>query len=311
MRDAFVKQLCELAKVNKNIYLLTGDLGFNVLDKFWNDYPEQFINAGISEQNMTELAAGLAMEGKCCYTYSIGNFPTLRCLEQIRNDIAYTKANVNIVAVGGGFSYGALGMSHHATEDIAIMNTIPNMTIFTPCDPDEAAEAAKLSAKIDGPCYIRLARGHDVKIHHLSHEFALGMSNLLRTSQNPDAVIFVAGNIAVEAIKAADMLRDLGIHVELRTFFTVKPIDKNAIIETVKKCDKVITVEEHNIIGGIGSIIADVCAEYSLKINLCKLGLSDVFVREIGSQEYLREYYGISAKKIKEKIIDVLNKING
>ena len=122
MRDAFVDTLCELAQEDENIYLITGDLGYNVLDKFWNQYPERFLNAGICEQNMASIAAGLAVEGdKSVFIYSIGNFPTLRCLEQIRNDIAYHHANVKIVSVGAGFAYGPMGMSHHATEDVAVL----------------------------------------------------------------------------------------------------------------------------------------------------------------------------------------------
>ena len=134
MRDTFVKTLCSICETNKDIELITGDLGFGVLKPFFEQFPNQFTNAGIAEQNMTSLAAGMALEGKTVFTYSIGNFPTLRCLEQIRNDCAYHNANVKIVCVGGGFVYGSLGMSHHATEDISVMRSIPNMAVFCPGD---------------------------------------------------------------------------------------------------------------------------------------------------------------------------------
>lgn len=159
MRDTFVRTLITLAKSNPNIELFTGDLGFGVLKPFWEQLPDQFVNAGIAEQNMTAAAAGAAGEGKIVFTYSIGNFPTLRCLEQIRNDCAYHDANVKIVCVGGGFVYGSLGMSHQATEDIAVMRALPNVAVLCPGDPAEAEAATKAIAEYPGTCYLRLGRG--------------------------------------------------------------------------------------------------------------------------------------------------------
>ncbi|HRM26091.1 MAG TPA: hypothetical protein PKZ81_07620 [Clostridia bacterium] len=159
MRDTFVRTLITLAKNNPNIELFTGDLGFGVLKPFWEQLPDQFVNAGIAEQNMTAAAAGAAGEGKIVFTYSIGNFPTLRCLEQIRNDCAYHDANVKIVCVGGGFVYGSLGMSHQATEDIAVMRALPNVAVLCPGDPAEAEAATKAIAEYPGTCYLRLGRG--------------------------------------------------------------------------------------------------------------------------------------------------------
>ena len=150
MRDTFVKTLVELARKDPRIVLMTGDLGFGVLKPFWEALPNQFINAGIAEQNMTSVAAGMALEGKIVFTYSIGNFPTLRCLEQIRNDCAYHHANVKIVCVGGGFVYGSLGMSHHATEDIAIMRALPDVTVMAPGDLVEAIECTKALVQLPG-----------------------------------------------------------------------------------------------------------------------------------------------------------------
>ena len=158
MRDIFVKTLIDLAKKDRNIELVTGDLGFGVLKPFWEQCPDQFTNAGIAEQNMASIAAGMAQEGKIVFVYSIGNFPTLRCLEQIRNDCAYHVANVKIVCVGGGFAYGSLGMSHHATEDLAVMRALPNMVVMAPGDLIEAREATRAIAKQSGTCYLRLGR---------------------------------------------------------------------------------------------------------------------------------------------------------
>ena len=165
MRDTFVRTLIEIAKKDKNVHLITGDLGFGVLKPYWEQLPDQFTNAGISEQNMTSVAAGMALEGKIVFTYSIGNFPTLRCLEQIRNDCAYHNANVKIVCVGGGFVYGSLGMSHHATEDLAIMRALPNIAVMAPGDLMEAQAATKAIYNHNGTCYLRLGRGGEKQIH--------------------------------------------------------------------------------------------------------------------------------------------------
>ena len=174
MRDTFVRTLIEEAMQDPRIVLVTGDLGFGVLKPFWELLPNQFINAGIAEQNMTSVAAGMALEGKIVFTYSIGNFPTLRCLEQIRNDCAYHDANVKIVCVGGGFVYGSLGMSHHATEDIAVMRAIPGMTVICPGDLVEAAEATRAIVKHPGTCYLRLGRGGEKRIHEQIDHFQIG-----------------------------------------------------------------------------------------------------------------------------------------
>lgn len=174
MRDTFVRTLIELAKENKNIELLTGDLGFGVLKPFWEALPDQFTNAGIAEQNMTTVAAGMALEGKTVFTYSIGNFPTLRCLEQIRNDCTYHNANVKIVCVGGGLVYGSLGMSHHATEDLAMMRALPGMVVMAPGDAVEAAEVTKAITAHQGTCYLRLGRGGEKRIHKSIPDFKIG-----------------------------------------------------------------------------------------------------------------------------------------
>ena len=174
MRDTFVKTLIEIAKADKDVHLLTGDLGFGVLKPYWEQLPEQFTNIGIAEQNMTGIAAGLALSGKKVFTYSIGNFPTLRCLEQIRNDCAYHDANVKIVCVGGGFVYGSLGMSHHATEDLAIMRALPSVVVMAPGDLTEAAACTRAIYEHQGTCYLRLGRGGEQKIHESISDFRIG-----------------------------------------------------------------------------------------------------------------------------------------
>src|SRR5882757_6882308 len=174
MRDHFVKRLSEMAETDSRITLMTGDLGFGVLTDFQKRFPKQFINAGVAEQNMTGLATGLALDGRTVFTYSIANFPTLRCLEQIRNDICYHEANVKVVAIGGGFSYGALGISHHATEDIAIMRSLPGMTVLCPGDVHEAIEATTIAYRTPGPCYLRLDKSAAPEVKGSDAEVVVG-----------------------------------------------------------------------------------------------------------------------------------------
>ena len=227
MRDTFVRTLFELAKEDRNIELVTGDLGFGVLKPFWEALPDQFINAGIAEQNMTTVAAGMALEGKNVFTYSIGNFPTLRCLEQIRNDCAYHNANVKIVCVGGGFVYGSLGMSHHATEDIAVMRALPDVVVMCPGDLVEAEAATKAIAKHHGTCYLRLGRGGEKRIHKELKNFEIGKAIPVRFGER--IAVFSTGAIFEEVEEACNLLAAEGIYPTVYTFPTVKPIDAEVI----------------------------------------------------------------------------------
>ena len=308
MRDTVIKTLIELGKKDKNIELITGDLGFGVLKSYWETLPNQFVNAGIAEQNMTGVAAGMALEGKKVFTYSIGNFPTLRCLEQIRNDCAYHNANVNVICVGGGYVYGSLGMSHHATEDIAILRALPDVTVICPGDPVEAKLATEKIAETDGTCYLRLGRGGEKNVNTVIKEFEIGKAYKLRDAKDmPKKVaVFSTGAILEETSKACDMLEEQGIAVEQYSFPTVKPIDKIVIEECANKFDYIFTIEEHNIVGGFGGAVAEVLAECSGKAKLHRIGIDDFYCIEVGSQSYLREQVGINAEGIANKVKDVL-----
>jgi len=302
MRDTFVKTLIELAKKNKNIELITGDLGFGVLKPFWEQLPDQFTNAGIAEQNMTTVAAGMALEGKTVFTYSIGNFPTLRCLEQIRNDCAYHHANVKIVCVGGGFVYGSLGMSHQATEDLAIMRALPDVVVMAPGDLVEAEEATKAIADYPGTCYLRLGRGGEKRIHDCIPDFRIGKA--IRVRDGEKVVIFSTGAIFEEVQGAYEILNSRGYAPAVYTFPTVKPIDAGVIRACAEKFDLIVTCEEHNIVGGFGSAVAEVLSEMQQrKAALLRIGLDDRYATRVGNQKYLREQYGMSAEQIARRII--------
>jgi len=301
MRDTFVRTLVELAKQDKNIELITGDLGFGVLKPFWEQCPNQFTNAGIAEQNMTSVAAGMALEGKNVFTYSIGNFPTLRCLEQIRNDCAYHNAKVKIVCIGGGFVYGSLGMSHQATEDLAIMRALPGVVVMAPADLVEAEECTKALANYKGTAYLRLGRGGEKRIHEKLEGFQIGKA--IKIHDGEKVAIFSTGAIFEEVTSAYDELINQGINPAVYTFPTVKPIDKELIEEVSREFELIVTVEEHNIVGGFGGAVAEVMAEMlGEKARLLRIGLNDEYSVKVGNQGYLRAQYSMDSKAIVERI---------
>ena len=304
MRNTFVKTLIECAEIDNDICLVTGDLGFGVLTPFAEKYPDRFINAGIAEQNMTGVAAGMALEGKKVLTYSIANFPTLRCLEQIRNDCAYHKANVKVVCVGGGMAYGAQGITHHATEDIAIMRAIPDILVFAPGDLKEAEEVTKAMLEYNGPCYLRLGRGGEKQIHDSIEHFEIGKA--IEITEGEDIAIFSAGAILDEAVQTRKNLELLGISVAQYSFPTIKPIDRKAIRNVAKNVKIIVTIEEHNIIGGLGSAVAEVMAEEERVAKLVRIGLNDEYTTIVGNHNYLREQYGMSANRITERILKII-----
>ena len=305
MRDTFVKTLIEEAKKDSNIELVTGDLGFGVLKPYFEQLPNQFTNAGIAEQSMTGIAAGMALCDKTVFTYSIGNFPTLRCIEQIRNDCAYPHANVKIVCVGGGFVYGSLGMSHQATEDIAIMRALPEVTVVCPGDLVEAAEATKAIAHIPGTVYLRLGRGGEKRVHNKIDNFQIGKAIKIQEAKadcNKKVALFSTGAILDEVTEAAGILEKEGIGVEEYSFHTVKPIDKDVILDCANRYDYIVTVEEHNVIGGFASAVSEVITDSDENVRLIKIGLNDEYCSKVGNQKYLRAQYGMTAQDIVKKV---------
>lgn len=308
MRDTFVKTLVELAKEDEKIELVTGDLGFGVLKPFWEQCPDQFTNAGIAEQNMTSMAAGMALEGKTVFTYSIGNFPTLRCLEQIRNDCAYHNANVKVVCIGGGFVYGSLGMSHQATEDLAILRALPDVVVMAPADLVEAEECTKALARTKGTAYLRLGRGGEKRIHEKIENFKIGKA--IKVHDGERVAIFSTGAIFEEVTEAYEELKKQGYNPTVYTFPTVKPIDREVIEEISREFELLVTVEEHNVVAGFGSAVAEVMAEMrEKKARLLRIGLNDEYSIRVGNQKYLRQQYGMDSKAIVNTIKPLLSNL--
>lgn len=305
MRDAFIAELTDLASIDKDVVLITGDLGFGVFDDFAETHKHQFINAGVAEQNMTGIACGMAMEGCKVYTYSIGNFNTLRPFEQIRNDICYHDANVTVVSVGAGFSYGQLGMSHFATEDIAVMRALPNMSIVCPADPWETTELVRQMYTQSGPKYLRLDKG-SAGIAPDPNNVLLGKSRIVKPGK--DLTIIATGSILGDALIAAGLLDQHGWSCRVVAVHSLKPFDDEVVLESIRDTNIIFSVEEHSMIGGLGSIVADAFIEANFYPKLfSKFGLKDEFPSVVGDQQYLRKHVGLDGKSLFTRIKDKLN----
>ncbi len=309
MRNRVIQELELLAQADPNLVLITADLGYGVLNHFADAYPGRFFNVGISEQSMAAVAAGMALEGNTVFTYSIGNFPTLRCIEFIRNDICYHNADVKILAVGGGFAYGQLGMSHHATEDIAMMRALPNMRVYVPADPDEAAACLQAAYRTPGPCYLRLARGGEKNQHASLRNW--DVKNAICLFEGTEVQLLAAGSVLSEAVTAAELLQARGVSAGVYSFPSVKPIDAATIAYLAEKSRLIVTLEEHTVVGGFGGAVAEVLAELPPhRASLRRFGLQDVFPSVVGDQHYLRGQYGLSATHIAGKITALLGGSN-
>ena len=288
MRDAFIESLSKIAENDKDIFLITGDLGFGVLDNFAEKFPSQFLNVGVAEQNMTGIATGLALSGYKVFTYSIANFTTLRCLEQIRNDACYHNANVNVVSIGGGFGYGALGMSHHATEDLSIMRALPNLLVTAPSSISEVKKLTRELYESSSPSYLRLDKSHAKGPKKASIE----LGKALKIREGKDLTIISCGGILDEAIKAADLLEKEGIDLRILSMHTIKPLDHHSIDAAVKETGGIITLEENNILGGLGSAVAEHCLTSNHIPNFFhRIGINDEYSSIVGDQNFLRDYY--------------------
>jgi len=301
VRDAFLGMLTELAPQYPEVLLLSGDLGFAVLNEFIARFSRQFLNVGVAEQNMSGLAAGLAMEGHTVFTYSIGNFPTLRCLEQIRNDICYHSANVKIVCVGGGMSYGAVGFSHHATEDLAILRSLPGMMVLSPCDLWEAAEATRYLLSHRGPAYLRLDKSTAPVTMRHGETFRPGIIRTVREGSN--VTLAATGGILGEALLAADALAMRGIFCRVLSVHTIKPLDVDTLATAASETGGIISIEEHAVDGGLGGAIAESLMEGGVSPGFfVRMGLRNTFSSVIGSQQYLRTVYSLDAASIMQTV---------
>lgn len=308
MRQAFIDTLHTLAAEDKKIILMNGDLGFSVLEDFMAAYPDRSYNMGVAEANMIGAAAGFALEGYTVFVYSIIPFVTMRVFEQVRNDICMQNANVKIVGVGCGFTYGQLGPTHHAIEDITLMRALPNMTVVCPGDPAETRAVTKAITHMKGPAYLRIGKKGEPAVHKGDISFTLG--SVIPVQDGSDCVLFATGNMLKSAVEVAKMLHEKGVSVAVVSVPTIKPLDTQTVanISTGKK--GVFTLEEHSIIGGLGSAVAEVLAEQGVRVShFHRFGVPDTFTYQAGSQEFLRGLYGLTPPQITKTILQILKKV--
>jgi transketolase len=295
LRNAFVSTLLEEALKDKNIVLVTGDLGFQLFDDFASQIPNQFINAGITEQSMMSMAAGIASTGKRVFVYSIANFSTLRCLEQIRNDVCYMDKSVVIVSVGAGFSYGSLGYSHHATEDIAIMRSLPNMDVISPSDKYEAEAITRMLVRTSKPSYLRLGKAGEPVLHESIPSLEYG--KFVRLSEGKNGYIFFTGSVGLLAIQARERLLQQGKEVEVLSVPFISNLDEN-YIRKMNPESPVVILEEHGSRGGLGSAFLEKCNDLKVNLKITRVTASQNEISLTGSQDFLRLENGITVDSI-------------
>jgi transketolase len=295
MRTAFIEQLCVLAEQDERIWLVCGDLGYSVLEAFSSRFPKRYLNAGVAEQNMTGIAAGLALAGKTVFTYSIANFPVMRCLEQIRNDVCYHNLNVKVVSVGGGLAYGSHGYTHHGVEDLAVMSVMPNMTVVAPGDPVEARAATTALAGVHGPAYLRLGKAGEPLLHRQEIGFQLGRA--IQLQEGSDLALISTGGMLGTALEAARRLVSKGYSVRLLSMPTLVPLDVESIRRAATETKGILTIEEHGR-GGLGTMAAEVLAGMQVSVGFFAMRLGSTPVKVAGSQTQLREAQGLSVEGI-------------
>ncbi|MEI6970260.1 MAG: transketolase C-terminal domain-containing protein [bacterium] len=297
MRAAFIQTLIEIAGRDDRIWLLTGDLGYSVIEPFVALFPQRYVNAGVAEQNMIGLAAGLALTGKTVFVYSIANFPTLRCLEQIRNDVCGHNLSVKVVAVGGGFSYGALGYSHHGIEDLAILRALPRMEVAAPADPVETRLITGLMAESGGPAYLRLGKNREPVLHATAPALKRGHPLAVRAGEK--VAILATGGILEPCLKAAGTPCAMGKHPAVYSVPWLKPMDRQSIAAVARRFTHIVTVEEAQVCGGLGGAVAEILAELPAPhARLTRLGVPDIILENAFSQAAAREKVGITADAI-------------
>jgi transketolase len=305
MRNTFINSLQDAAKQDERIILIVGDLGYGVVDEFQKELPNQFMNFGINEQSMMSAAAGLALEGYRPFVYSIGNFPTLRCLEQIRNDVCFMNLPVTFVAVGAGFSYGSSGYSHHLIEDISILRGLPNLRIYAPTDTTEVMETVLKVIGDQKPAYVRLGKGGEEELQSLRKDSTFGVREYF---SGEDGLILFTSTIGSEVITAAKLLQSRGIFPTVRSLSYVEAeVARSLFLDS--KFKFIMTVEEHIVSGGFGSFIREILGNLPIQMQITVLGVSKLQERETGDQGYLRKIYGLDAYSIADKF-EQLNAIS-
>jgi len=308
MRKTCLEQVYQLALRDERVFFIGSDLGEGTLAAFREQMPQRFFMEGVSEAHVVGMASGLALEGKIVYVNTISTFITRRCFEQIVLDVCLHNLPVRLIGNGGGLVYAPLGPTHLAIDDIGILRTIPHMTIMAPADADEMRRLMPLTLDHPGPLYIRLAKGHDPIVTTDDVPFSIGSALLMR--EGGDALLVTTGIALKLALEAADRLQDGGIEATVLHVPTIKPLDKDAILRHASRASGIVTVEEHSVIGGLGSAVAELIAEAGdvAPPPFQRIGIPDVFADRYGSQAQLLEYYAITAESIAATVENLLSR---
>jgi transketolase len=301
MRNAFAKEITDLAGEDPRVVLLSGDIGNRLFDDFRAKFPERFFNCGVAEANLISVAAGMAMCGLRPFAYSITPFITTRCLEQIRVDACYHDVPVVVVGTGSGLAYASLGATHHSCEDIGFLRLLPNMTVVCPGDPTEVRLAARAALDVDGPVYIRLGKKGEPNIHSEPPDFQIGKAIEVRAGA--DICLISTGAMLPLAVTTAELLAASGLQAKVVSMHTVKPLDFDLLSDVWDNYPLVATLEEHSLIGGLGSAIAEWQVDRGpTGVRLLRFGTGDWFLHEAGDEEYARSRYGLTLATIAERI---------
>lgn len=299
MRDAFFEALFPFFQKDRNAVLITADNGAPSLDQFSEQLPGQFFNVGIAEQQLIGLAAGMALEGRKVYTYAIAPFVTLRCFEQNKLDMCAMNLPIVNLGVGAGYAYDIMGPSHHTVEDIAVMRTLPNLEIYSPCDSVSAEAMAEMSYKNASPQYIRFDRSGLSNIHTSRFNLAEGLCEIRK---GKDLCILATGVMVHQALKAADKLQTLGVHAGVIDLFRLKPVNQELLLKLIRPYPRVVSLEEHYLSGGLGTLLAEIFVDRQIHTPLLRIGQKDCFVFDYGGREAIWEKYGLDVNSIVEKI---------
>lgn len=305
MRSAFITTLLECAARDERIFLLTGDLGYGVLEPFVQRFPQRYLNVGVAEQNLIGIAAGLTLEGYTPVAYSIATFAAFRAFEFWRNDVCFQRLNVKLVGVGAGLCYPQYAITHQSIDDVAVMRCLPNLTLLNPGDPAEAAGAVRAMLAYDGPVYLRIGAKGEPAVHAGSVGLTIGRG--ITVCPGADVTLLATGAILAEAAQAVEVLAQQGVAARLISLPTVTPLDTALVRRAAIETPALVTVEEALVAGGLGSAVAEVLARPDVpKVPLLRLGIPNHYPSEIGSQRYLRQRYGLSGSQIAASVQDLL-----
>jgi len=302
MRNAFAKYLEFFTKKNRNIFLLSGDIGNKLFDNYKKKFKKNFLNCGVAEANMTGVASGLAIMGFKPITYTITPFNTIRCFEQIKIDICYPRLPVVIVGTGSGLSYSSLGATHHSMDDIAILRTLPNINILCPADSYEVHESLKIALRSKNPTYIRLGKKGEPIIHKKIPNLSLGKSIIVKKGK--DLTLLSIGNMLSTSLDCAYILEKNGVSAEVVNIFSLKPIDEKLLRKILNKKKNIVTIEEHGLVGGLSSTVSEFIVKNNYKENkIISFGSPNKFLSAYGNQQEARELIGLTSKKIAKQIL--------